>query len=67
MPPNYLSNQMQGLGRLDEAVAWSHEDTALSQDPMAGGNLLGIYQDFGDDDRGILAVGVGFGIGQVTD
>jgi len=51
MPPNYLSNQMRGLGRLDEAVAWSHKDTALSQDPMAGGNLLGIYQDFGDDDR----------------
>jgi len=51
IPPNYLSNQMQGLGRLDEAVAWSQKNTALSQDPLAGGNLLGIYQDFGDDDR----------------
>ena len=42
---------MQGLGRLDEAVAWSQKDTALTQDPMAGGNMLGIYQDFGDDSR----------------
>jgi TolB-like protein/Tfp pilus assembly protein PilF len=49
-PPNYLSNQMQGLGRLDEAVAWSREEKALSKDPMAGGNLLGIYQDFGNDE-----------------
>jgi len=51
IPPNYLSNQMQGLGRLDEAVAWSHANLALNQDPLAGGNLLGIYQDFGDDDQ----------------
>ena len=50
-PPNYLSTQMQGLGRLDEAVAWGREDTALNQDPLAGANLLGIYQDFGDDQR----------------
>jgi tetratricopeptide (TPR) repeat protein len=50
-PANYMSNQMERLGRLDEAVAWSQKDTALSEDPMAGGNLLGIYQDFGDDDR----------------
>lgn len=50
-PPNYLSNQMQGLGRLDEAVAWGRKDVALSQDPLASGHLLGIYQDFGDEDR----------------
>ena len=50
-PPNYLSTQLQGLGRLDEAVAWGRKDVALNADPMAGGNLLGIYQDFGDDDR----------------
>jgi TolB-like protein/tetratricopeptide (TPR) repeat protein len=48
-PPNYLSTQLQGLGRLDEAVAWGRKDVALNADPMAGGNLLGIYQDFGDD------------------
>lgn len=50
-PPSYLSDQLQGLGRLDEAIAWSREETALSEDPLAGGNLLGIYQDFGDDDK----------------
>jgi len=50
-PPDYLSNQMQGLGRLDEAIAWSREHTALSEDPLSGGNVLGIYQDFGDDDK----------------
>jgi len=50
-PPSYLSDQMQGLGRLDEAVAWSREETALSEDPLAGGNILGIYQDFGDDEK----------------
>ena len=50
-PPNYLSNQMQGLGRLDEAVAWGRKDAALSQDPLASGHLLGIYQDFGDEDQ----------------
>ncbi len=49
-PPNYLSKQMEGLGRLDEAVAWSRKDTALSEDPLAGGNVLSIYQDFGDDE-----------------
>ena len=50
-PPDYLSNQMQGLGRLDEAIAWSRKHTALSEDPLSGGNVLGIYQDFGDDDK----------------
>ncbi len=50
-PPNYLSTQLQGMGRLDEAVAWGRKDLDLSADPMAGSNLLGIYQDFGDDDH----------------
>jgi TolB-like protein len=50
-PHNYLSTQMQGLGRLDEAVAWGQLDAELSEDPMVGGNLLGIYQDFGDDNH----------------
>lgn len=49
-PYNYLSNHLQKLGRLDEAVAWGLREIDLSQDPMAGGNLLAIYQDFGDDD-----------------
>ncbi len=49
-PYNYLSNHMQGLGRLDEAVAWGRKEAELSEDPLTGGNLIGIYQDFGDDD-----------------
>ena len=48
-PPNYLSNQLHALGRLDEAVAWSRREKALSDDPLAGSGLLTIYQDFGDD------------------
>lgn len=49
LPYNYLSNHLQKLGRLDEAVAWGLEEVALSQDPMAGGALIAIYQEFGDD------------------
>ena len=48
-PPNYLSNQLHALGRLDEAVAWGRREKALSDDPLAGGNLLTIFQNFGDD------------------
>ena len=49
-PYLYLSNHMLGLGRLDEAVAWGLEAARISQDPMAGGQLLGVYQEFGDRD-----------------
>jgi TolB-like protein/tetratricopeptide (TPR) repeat protein len=48
-PYQYLSTHMQGLGRLDEAVAWGLRGAALSGDPVSGGNLLGIYQAFGDE------------------
>ncbi len=47
-PYNYLSRHLQGLGRLDEAIAWGLVEATLSEDPMTGGNLIGIYQDFGD-------------------
>lgn len=47
-PYNYLSNHLQGLGRLDEAIAWGLIEATLSEDPMTGSNLIGIYQDFGD-------------------
>lgn len=47
-PYNVLSNHLQGLGRLDEAIAWGLVEATLSEDPMTGGSLLGIYQDFGD-------------------
>ncbi len=48
-PYNYLSRHIQGLGRLDEALAWGLKESAFSEDPMTGSNLIGIYQDFGDD------------------
>jgi tetratricopeptide (TPR) repeat protein len=48
-PYNYLSIHMNGLGRLDEALAWGLREAVYSEDPMTGGNLIGIYQDFGDD------------------
>lgn len=50
IPYSYLSNHLQKLGRLDESVAWGMKEMALSEDPMAGGGLIGIYQDFGHDD-----------------
>ena len=50
LPYNYLSNHLQKLGRLDEAVAWGLREMALSEDPMAGGALIGIYQEFGEDE-----------------
>lgn len=49
-PYGFLSNHMQKLGRLDEAIAWGLQETAKNQDPLSGGNLLAIYQEFGDDD-----------------
>jgi TolB-like protein len=48
-PYSYLSAHMTGLGRLDEAIAWGLKEAELSEDPMTGGALMGIYQDFGDD------------------
>ncbi|MDJ0748415.1 MAG: hypothetical protein QNJ11_02965 [Woeseiaceae bacterium] len=48
-PYSYMSNHMQKLGRLDESVAWGLRETALSEDPMAGGALIAIYQEFGNE------------------
>lgn len=50
LPYSYLARHMQGLGRLDEALAWGQKGAVLSEDPMTGGILIGIYQDFGDDE-----------------
>ena len=49
-PYNFLSNHLQKLGRLDEAVAWGIKEATFSEDPLSGGGLMGIYQDFGDDE-----------------
>ena len=49
-PYGYMSTHMQKLGRLDESVAWGLREMELSEDPMAGGSLIGIYQEFGNDE-----------------
>ena len=46
-----LSRHLQGLGRLDEAIAWGMRGQELSTDPLAGANLVASYVDFGDYDR----------------
>ena len=50
LPVRYLSEHLQKLGRLDEAVAWRNELVRISQDPLAGGSTLGISRIFGDAD-----------------
>ncbi len=50
LPVRYLSEHLQKLGRLDEAVAWRDELVRISHDPLAGGSTLGISRIFGDAD-----------------
>ncbi len=50
LPVRYLSEHLQKLGRLDEAVAWSVEQARISDDPLAGSNAIGIFRLFGDTD-----------------
>jgi tetratricopeptide (TPR) repeat protein len=45
-----LSAHLQGLGRLDESVAWALRGQTLSTDPLAGANLTGPYIEFGQYD-----------------
>jgi TolB-like protein/Flp pilus assembly protein TadD len=50
VPLRYMSEHLQRLGRLDEAIAWSVEQTRISDDPLAGANAIGILRLFGDED-----------------
>lgn len=50
LPVRYLSEHLQRLGRLDEAVAWSAEYARISDDPLAGSEVIGIFRVFGDAD-----------------
>ncbi|MGB5687799.1 MAG: tetratricopeptide repeat protein, partial [Woeseiaceae bacterium] len=43
-----LAQHLQGLGRMDEAVAWGMKGLELSEDPLAGGPMLGAYIEFAD-------------------
>ena len=67
-----LANHLEGLGRLDEAVAWTRYSEPLNDDPLHFGPLLKIYQKFGQiekimafakafpDDHPMLAVGASY-------
>ena len=46
-----LSQHLQGLGRLDESIAWGMRRRELSTDPLAGANLIAAFVEFGDYDR----------------
>ena len=43
-----LAYHLQGLGRMDEAVAWGMKSQELSTDPLAGTPLVGAYLEFGE-------------------
>lgn len=50
-PYAYMSNHLQALGRLDESVAWATLAQQLTDDPMTGGNSLGVYVEFGASEK----------------
>lgn len=58
-PYQYMANHLMGLGRLDEAVAWSALAETMTDDPMATGALMGAFVELGDIDR-ITAFGEKF-------
>ena len=71
-PYQYMTNHLERLGRLDEAIAWSLLLQELSDDPMAGGSILPIYDELGyidlidqfigqfPEDHPLIPVGTGY-------
>ena len=54
-----LAAHLQGLGRMDEAVAWGRKGMELSADPLGGSSMVGAYMEFGDYEKvGSLFSGV---------
>ncbi|MEO1202554.1 MAG: hypothetical protein AAFX10_07595 [Pseudomonadota bacterium] len=49
LPNDYLSRHLQGLGRIDEAVAWSMRLREMSDDPLAAANSLGVFRVLGQE------------------
>ncbi|MDJ0940878.1 MAG: hypothetical protein QNJ00_14040 [Woeseiaceae bacterium] len=47
VPNDYLARHLQGLGRIDESLAWSMLLREVSDDPLAGSSALGLYQLLG--------------------
>ncbi len=50
-PYESMAEQLMGLGRLDEALAWSRAAAAMSDDPMVGKDSIRIYQEFGEAEK----------------
>jgi TolB-like protein/tetratricopeptide (TPR) repeat protein len=46
-----LAFHLNGLGRLDEGVAWAVKGKELSVDPLAGSPMIFAYIEFGDFDK----------------
>lgn len=46
-----ISLHLQGLGRLDEAIAWGVRGQELSTDPLGGAFMVASYVEFGDYDE----------------
>ncbi len=46
-----LALHLQGLGRMDEAVAWGMKGQELSTDPIGGASMVGAYIEFGEYDK----------------
>ena len=47
-PYESMAQQLIGLGRLDEALAWSRAASAMTDDPMAGKDSVRVYIEFGE-------------------
>lgn len=50
-PYDYIARQLKGLGRFDEAVAWTNAAQSMSDDPMIGREAIGVFIEFGYTDR----------------
>ena len=48
-----LAAHLAGLGRLDEAYAWSIKSTELTNDPLAAQSLIGVLRQFGEAEKAI--------------
>jgi len=55
----HLTTQLEGEGRLDEAVAWIRYSEPFTEDPLHFGQVLKLYSEFGQTDR-IIEFGRGF-------
>jgi TolB-like protein len=47
-PYQYMSNQLMGLGRLDEAIAWMYLAQTLTDDPLIKFAVMGAFVEFGE-------------------